>query len=149
MTSEDYFSWRTETENHFQALATTQQLKGLPAGLYPVTGFRLFRFFYPAPRSFLPDHVFIYMTLILNYGLNVIKSRIIMRSIPCCSFACAQEKGVEWTPELFSSAKEMWQDACNFEDPERIFVFCNGIKSRRWYIIYRIKASLYYWQPAS
>lgn len=92
MTSEDYFSWRAETENKFQALATTQELKGLLQDYIQSLGFDFFAFS-SSTASPLPGHAFICTILILNYGLNVIKNRIIMPSIPCYSFVSAQEEG--------------------------------------------------------
>lgn len=113
MASEDYFSWRTETENHFQALATTQQLKGLLQDYIQSLGFDYFAFFIQHRVPFTRPRVYLHDTY-PKLWIKRYKEQNYYAIDPVLQLCLRSGKGVEWTPELFSSAKEMWQDACNF-----------------------------------
>lgn len=113
MIGEDYFSWRENVEQHFQVLTAAPQLKGLLQDYIQSLGFDFFAFFIQHRVPFTRPRVYLHDTY-PEAWIKRYKERNYYAIDPVLQCCLRAGKGVEWTPELFCSAKEMWQEAGNF-----------------------------------
>ena len=116
MIGEDYFSWRENVEQHFQVLTAAPQLKGLLQDYIQSLGFDFFAFFIQHRVPFTRPRVYLHDTY-PEAWIKRYKERNYYAIDPVLQRCLRAGKGVEWTPELFCSAKEMWQEA--LRDPHK------------------------------
>lgn len=110
MSTEDYFVWRNETEEKFQALTLSSELKTLLQQFTESLGFDYFAFLIQHPVPFTRPRIHLHSTYpskwIKQYEMNNYYA-----VDPVLEQCQRPGKGMVWAQELFSEAGNLWQEA--------------------------------------
>ncbi len=110
MTTDNYFVWRSETENEFQALTEVIQVKTLLQKHIEAMGFDSFAFLVQHPVPFTRPRVFLFSTYPENW-VKRYESENYYAVDPVLLLCQRAGRGVEWTRDLFTGAGNLWAEA--------------------------------------
>jgi len=110
MKTDNYFVWRGETENEFQALTEVRQLKSLLQQHIEALGFDYFAFLVQHPVPFTRPRVFLFSTYPERWVKHY-ESQNYYAVDPVLLLCQRPGRGVEWTRDLFTGAGNLWAEA--------------------------------------
>ena len=110
MTTDNYFVWRSETENEFQALTEVIQVKTLLQKHIEAMGFDSYAFLVQHPVPVTRPRVFLFSTYPENW-VKRYESENYYAVDPVLLLCQRAGRGVEWTRDLFTGAGNLWAEA--------------------------------------
>lgn len=110
MNTDNYFIWRRETEQHFQAINSTEQLKSLIQTLVVSLGFDSYAFLIQHPVPFTRPRIFLHSTYPKAW-ITRYEQKNYYAVDPVLVLCQQPGRGVEWSSDLFSAAGELWKEA--------------------------------------
>lgn len=110
MTTDNYFVWRSETENEFQALTEVIQVKAQLQKHIEALGFDSFAFLVQHPVPFTRPRVFLFSSYPESW-IKRYESENYYAVDPVLLLCQQPGRGVEWTRDLFTGAGNLWAEA--------------------------------------
>ncbi|MGK3140911.1 transcriptional regulator SdiA [Pantoea sp. C2G6] len=110
MCIENYFAWRGEVKQQFQALTALSELKALLQRLTESLGFDYYAFLIQHPVPFTRPRIHLYSTYPKLWVKHYVAHNYYAVD-PVLQLCQRPGRGMAWTGELFSEAGNLWRDA--------------------------------------
>ena len=110
MSTENYFAWRSEVKEQFQALTAASELKPLLQQFTESFGFDYFAFLIQHPVPFNRPRIHLHSTYPKLWVKRYEKQNYYAVD-PVLRLCQRPGKGVAWTDDLFANASNFWREA--------------------------------------